>query len=167
MSSKAGTNKKEPKREARCRELAAERDALRAELAALRAPVEGEPTDNDLRDVWDAGETLSDSRRALWRAGERAGVAHERARHARSTDAVYRERDILAALAAKLAQRLGYPAWTAEHDLAADPTWEPEWRDIVFFRLPTTGQCSWHLKVGEKAECGLNSLPVAVEPWDG
>lgn len=148
-----------------------ERDTLRAELAALRAPVEGEPTDNDLRDVWDAGaykglRSAGGARRALWRAGERAGVAHERARHARSTDAVYRERDILAALAAKLAQRLGYPAWTAEHDLAADPTWEPEWRDIVFFRLPT-GQCSWHLKVGEKAECGLNSLPVAVEPWDG
>lgn len=80
-----------------------ERDTLRAELAALRAPVEGEPTDNDLRDVWDAGETLSDSRRALWRAGERAGVAHERARHARTepratdeellaiADAVYEE----------------------------------------------------------------------------
>ena len=53
-----------------------ERDSLRAELAALRAPAEGEPSDNDLRDVWDAGETLSDSRRALWRAG----VAHERGR---------------------------------------------------------------------------------------
>lgn len=147
-----------------------ERDGARAELARLTAPAEGEPPDEELADLALAAERhvvgARESVIAIARALYRLGVAHERATHARSTNAVYRERDILAALAAKLAQRLNYPAWTAEHDLASDPTWEPEWKDIVFFRLPT-GQCSWHLRAGEKAECGLDSLPVAVEAWDG
>lgn len=60
----------------RARELLAERDTLRAEVARLTAPGEGEPTDNELRAVWDPEPTITAARRALFRAG----VAHERAR---------------------------------------------------------------------------------------
>jgi len=62
-------------------ESARQRDEARAELARLTAPgegSEGEPTDNDLRDVWGPESTMANARRAIYRLG----VAHERARHA-------------------------------------------------------------------------------------
>lgn len=67
-----------------------QRDAtdLRAEVARLTAPgegSEGEPTDNDLRDVWGPESTMANARRAIYRLG----VAHERARQpekGRATD---------------------------------------------------------------------------------
>lgn len=69
-------------------EAARQRDEARAELARLTAPgegSEGEPTDNDLRDVWGPESTMANARRAIYRLG----VAHERARHVekdRATD---------------------------------------------------------------------------------
>ena len=85
-----------------------ERDSLRAELARLAAPGEGEPTDEELRAVHGRacggatadGDTraLCIARRALWRGG----VAHERARQQdRATDeelfAAYQRAFVLAA----------------------------------------------------------------------
>ncbi|MBK6463582.1 MAG: hypothetical protein IPF92_21645 [Myxococcales bacterium] len=70
-------------------EAARQRDEARAEVARLTAPGEGseggpwraygEPTDNDLRDVWGPESTMANARRAIYRLG----VAHERARHVR------------------------------------------------------------------------------------
>lgn len=68
------------------RVLEVERDTLRAELARLTVPGEGEPTDEELRAVHGracGGATADGDARALCvarRALFRAGVAHERAR---------------------------------------------------------------------------------------
>lgn len=56
-----------------------ERDTLRDEVARLTAPVEGEPSGAELLAMFERTPDLNDLRmRAVWRAG----VAHERTRHA-------------------------------------------------------------------------------------
>lgn len=65
-----------PDCQARIDYVEADNAKLRVELARLTAPGEGEPTDNELRAVWDPEPTITAARRALFRAG----VAHERAK---------------------------------------------------------------------------------------
>lgn len=93
-------------------EAARQRDEARAELARLTAPgegSEGEPTDNDLRDVWGPESTMANARRAIYRLG----VAHERARQP--------EKGRATALRAEL-ERLTAPGEPTDAELRASRT---------------------------------------------
>lgn len=57
-------------------------------------------------------------------------------------DAAYVERNRCVAALARLIVAGGGRAWLADHQ--DDPSWDPEWKTIVFIDGPT-GQMSWHL----------------------
>lgn len=57
-------------------------------------------------------------------------------------DAAYVERNRCVAALARLIIAGGGRAWLADHQ--DDPSWDPEWKTIVFIDGPT-GQLSWHL----------------------
>jgi hypothetical protein len=68
---------------------------------------------------------------------------------------VYTDRNLLAQLAAQLAERLGYRVW-----MGTDSK-EPDW-PVLFIELPT-GQVSYHLP---RSEIVIKLEPEAA-PWDG
>lgn len=78
-------------------------------------------------------------------------------------DGAYSERNRCVAVIAWLAVRLAYRVWLGQHP--DDPSWDPEWRTIVFVELPT-GQVSWHIHDSERHlfEGVANS---STKPWDG
>lgn len=86
----------------------------------------------DDADQWDAYER-----------GEANEMLHDD--HKRELDAVYDERNRCVAAMAAMAQRLGWPAWLGHHEPANDPSWDAEWRNVVYIFLPTEGQVSWHI----------------------
>jgi len=68
---------------------------------------------------------------------------------------VYRDRNLVVQLAAKLASDLGYNVY-----YGADPN-APGW-PVLFIELPT-GQVSWHIPQAEV----IASAPLESDPWDG
>lgn len=78
-------------------------------------------------------------------------------------NSVYAERDMVIALAAKLALRS--PSCVAELWQHPDSEeWEDEWRWIVAIKLPQ-GWVSWHIHKSEKLL--FDSLPICSNKWDG
>lgn len=99
------------------------------------------------------------------RCGERC-LACLRARVAeleRQKDAAYSERNQVLALLGRMAAALGWKTGVGYH-LISDPTWEKDWRTILFVELPT-GQASWHFHDSERHL--LRGLPAYAEAWDG
>lgn len=86
-------------------------------------------------------------------------------RRLRERDDAYRERDQCVAQIAAMAVKLGYPAWISQHD-AADESWDPAWRSIVFVELPT-GQVSWHIHVSELHLFSFIACSQPSREWDG
>lgn len=83
-------------------------------------------------------------------------------------DSAYAERNKCVVGLAIMAQKLGYPAFTAIHPIE-DESWEDVWRTILVIELPT-GQVTWHFHDSEKPL--LTGLPSASEigidyKWDG
>lgn len=68
---------------------------------------------------------------------------------------VYTDRNLLAQLAAQLAEQLGYRVWVGTDSK------EPDW-PVLFIELPT-GQVSYHLP---RSEMVIDPKPDAA-PWDG
>lgn len=80
-------------------------------------------------------------------------------------NAAYSERNQLVALVAALAKSElpGWHAWLGKHE--EDPTWDPEWMNIVFIDTPK-GQLSWHVHDGEMEL--FTGLQIAMyKKWDG
>lgn len=87
-------------------------------------------------------------------------------------DAVYRERNLVVALAARLA--LQYPrsfAWIGRHQPAAGEEWDPAWENIIFIDIAGQ-QLSWHIHESELPvfqflpDC-RDLPPRSTMRWDG
>lgn len=77
---------------------------------------------------------------------------------------IYKERNLVVLLAAKLAFESGHRAWLRKHP-ETDPDWDPKWMWIVFIEIPR-GQLSWHIHESERSL--FDFLPILQdEPWDG
>lgn len=64
-------------------------------------------------------------------------------------DAVYAERDMVVALAARLAQLQGINVFVAPHiPASADEQWEEGWSSVIVIELPNAS-VSWHVKDSE------------------
>jgi hypothetical protein len=108
---------------------------------------------NALRDVADA-----DAPALIAEVRERdVEIARLRAQK----DGAYAERDQCVALIARMALKLGYPAWLGRHE-GAD--WDDDWRTIVFVQLPA-GQVSWHIHDSELPM--FRGLVASGPAWDG
>jgi hypothetical protein len=77
-------------------------------------------------------------------------------------DAAYTERNKVVAGLAAMVLRAGGRAWLADHP--DDPSWDPEWKTIVFIDGPT-GQLSWHLHDSDVVH--FLFLPRGENEWDG
>jgi len=84
----------------------------------------------------------------------------------------FKERDMVLAGMAKMAQLLGYKCGLGLHDLEKDPTWDPQWRYIVFIELPNINdmgpavqQISWHIHDSELHM--FSFLGEYDATWDG
>lgn len=77
-------------------------------------------------------------------------------------DAAYTERNRLVAALARVCMENGLSAWLADHQ--DDPTWDPEWRTIVFIETPQ-GQMTWHLHDSDVPL--FPDLPRGPNMWDG
>lgn len=74
-------------------------------------------------------------------------------------DAVYRERNLVAAALARLAIAQGWKA-----GIGNDPSVEEGWQNVLFIDLPT-GQVSWHIHSSEIE--AFSSLQWYENAWDG
>jgi hypothetical protein len=82
-------------------------------------------------------------------------------------DDAYRERNmVVAGLAAAILNLRGGRAWLGRHE-ANNDEWVPEWRTVVYVRLPTGGQLSWHIHDSEVSDFAFLFGNKAVEPYDG
>lgn len=77
-------------------------------------------------------------------------------------DAAYAERNRIVAALARVMRWAGWRAWLADHP--PDPSWDPEWKTIVFIEGPT-GQLSWHMHDSDVAL--FADLPRGENTWDG
>ena len=80
-------------------------------------------------------------------------------------DAAYRERNQVVAALARAVVAAGGRAWLAKHK--EDPTWDPEWTNIVFIEPAPrgVGQMSWHLHDSDVAL--FAELEPGENTWDG
>jgi hypothetical protein len=109
----------------------------------------------------------------LWRAknrdfdevvSQRNAARAELAALREQKDGAYLERDQLVALAARMARALGWRVGLRVHEPYPDPTWEPDWCNVVLIDLPT-GQVSWHYHDSERPL--FDGLPPYPSAWDG
>lgn len=71
----------------------------------------------------------------------------------------YAERNKLVSLISKV-----FPSSLGKHE-ANDPSWDKEWTNIVYVKLPT-GQCSWHIHDSELHLFSHLKLDTLIK-WDG
>lgn len=76
-------------------------------------------------------------------------------------NAAITERDLVLAIASKLATVCGLEAELWQHE---EEEWEDEWRNIVAIYLPT-GQVTWHIHDSELQY--FQHLKPGVNKWDG
>jgi hypothetical protein len=104
---------------------------------------------------------LRDQLHAMVNAGLIANAqrANERAETQHQLDSVYRERNRLAILVARLTKSLGYMPGRG-----ADPNEGPDWQNMLYIDLPT-GQISFHFGLADAHLLeGLAQYPIK---WDG
>lgn len=85
-------------------------------------------------------------------------------RRSRSSRDAYGDRNRCIAALAWLALRHGYRAGVGRHAPDPDPTWDPQWRTVIYVELPT-GQVSWH--VPDHDAPLFEGLPAYEPAWDG
>lgn len=95
--------------------------------------------------------------------GEMREMANDE--HERKLNEVYDERNRCIAAICAMAQRLSWSTWRGKHEPANDPSWDAEWRNVIYINLPT-GQVSWHIH--DRDLPLFSQLPLILErPWDG
>ncbi len=140
------------KLDAECRDLTAERDALRAEVER-----------RDKQASLQAQIIASLSQDAADRTAERDSLRQQLEAVQRQKDGAYSERDRCVAALARLAVAQGWTCGISRHE-ETDESWDRDWMNIVYIDFPT-GQCSWHIHDSELAWFAF--LPRYERAWDG